>query len=100
MRGKQAFGHALGVLVADMFSNLRHYGVDRIIARERSYRATLLGLRHGLDATHLLRFASRGLGDDDVISFCDDLIAVREPSLARAVAALEWFAEQPEQALA
>ena len=99
MRG-QSFGHALGILVADTFSNLRHYGVDRVLSRERSYRATLLGLRHGVDATHLLRFASRELGDDEITTFCDDLIVVREPSLVRAVAALEWFAQQPHQALA
>jgi hypothetical protein len=96
MEGNQSVGHALGTLVGRTFSNLRHYGVDRVLASERSYRATLLGLRHGLDATHLLRFVSRRLRTTDVSAFCDELISVREPSLARAVAALEWFANHSD----
>jgi hypothetical protein len=91
-------GHALASFVGRIFSNLRHYGLDNVIANERSYRATLLGLRHGVEAARLLRFVSLRCGSDDVTVFCSELLSVREAQLDRAVAALEWFADHPELA--
>jgi hypothetical protein len=96
-RGR-AVGHALASFVGRIFSNLRYYGLDNAIANERSYRATLLGLRHGVEAAHLLRFVSMRAGDDDVTVFCNELLSVRQPQLDRAVSALEWFADHPKLA--
>src|SRR5690242_9013689 len=44
-------GRRLGVL----FSRARQLVFDRLVDSEKSYRGTLLGMRHGLDLVHLLR---------------------------------------------
>lgn len=96
----QPLGIRVGRLVGEVFSGLRHYVVDRLISTERSYRATLLGLRHGIDAAWLLRDVARRTDHVRLFRFCDDLIAEREVLLREAERALVWFAEHPRVALA
>jgi hypothetical protein len=74
MSRNQPVGLRLGRTVAKMFSGLRHAFFDRLMDAERSYRATLLGLRHGLDAARLLREVSMRTSDVYLARFCQDLI--------------------------
>ncbi len=97
---QQPLGIRTGRLAGRVFSVVRHFFVDRMLSAERSYRATLLGIEHGLDAARLLREVAHQSEDIRLFRFCDDLIAQREP-LAREVArALSWFAVHPGTALA
>jgi hypothetical protein len=58
--------------VGEMFSTLRNLLFDRMIDTERSYRGTLLGFRHGVDVTRLLREVALRIGDDRLLQFCDE----------------------------
>lgn len=86
-------GRHLGRAVGKVFSGIRHSILDRLISNERSYRATLLGLRHGIDCTRLLREVA--LCDDDyhLVRFCDELLVERLALIERAEQALAYFAE-------
>src|ERR1700742_875069 len=42
-------GLRLARALAKVFSGVRHFFVDRLVDRERTYRATLLGLKHGIN---------------------------------------------------
>ncbi len=96
----QPFGIRIGRLVGEMFSGLRHLVADRVLSAERSYRATLLGLRHGIDVAWLLRDVTRREDNIRLFRFCDDLIAEREVLLREAERALVWFADHPSIAMA
>lgn len=95
----QPFGTLLGYTVAAMFSGARHLLLDRVIDRERSYRATLLGLYHGVDVARLLRDVCARGGDVYLARFCDELVAERGVLLEQAQHALGWYADAPKQAL-
>ncbi len=92
-------GFGVARAVGKLFSALRHAVFDRMIDTERSFRGTLLGLRHGVDTARLLREVARRSGDVYLLAFCDELLAQRLPLIARAEASLAWFAEQPGRAL-
>jgi hypothetical protein len=96
----QPVGIRAARLVGEVFSGLRHFFFDRMLRAERSYRATLLGLRHGIDTAWLLRDVARRDEHIRLFRFCDDLIAEREVLLREAERALVWFADHPEVALA
>lgn len=99
MMRKQPFGIRFGRLVAEGFSAIRHFLFDRILSTERSYRATLLGLWHGVDTARLLRDVARREELVRLFRFCDDLIASREALLRQAEGALVWFADHPKVAM-
>jgi hypothetical protein len=92
-------GIRVGRAVGEAFSVLRHLAIDWIIDAERSYRATLLGLRHGLDAARLLRDVLVQQQDYDALRVCDELIAGRSELLTRVEDRLWWFAAHPDVAL-
>jgi len=97
---RQPIGTRVAHWLGHTFSLIRHYAVDRVLSVERSYRATLLGLVHGLDTARLLReVAHRSEEEVRLFRFCDDLIAQREPLIREAERALAWFASHPETAL-
>ncbi len=89
------FAHA----VAMAFSTARHYIVDRLIRTERSYRMTLLGLKHGLDTLRMLREVAAANHDVKLLKFCDQILVERLCLIEDAEHALAWFAELPELAL-
>jgi hypothetical protein len=97
-RGRR-IGLGLGRTVGALFSALRHAIFDRVIDTERSYRATLLGLRHGVDVMRLLRAVAAREGDLYLAAYCDDVLAERLALLDRAEHALGWFADRPAFAL-
>ena len=96
---RQPIGLRLGRAVGGMFSAMRHWLIDRALSGERSYRATLLGLRHGLDAARLLREVARREGLAELFELCDQLITERTVLLGVAERALTWFAVHPELAV-
>lgn len=98
-RGGQRIGLALGRTVAAVFSALRHAIFDRLIDTERSYRATLLGLRHGVDVMRLLCAVAGRRGDLYLAAYCDETLVERLALLQRAERALAWFADRPALAL-
>ena len=97
---KQPVGISVGRFVGEIVYGLRQLIADRILRSERSYRATLLALRHGLDTARLLRDVARHEEHVHLFRFCDDLLAAREPLMREAERALGWFAEHPEIAIA
>lgn len=99
IKGAQPVGVTLGRTFGELFSSLRHFLFDRMIDTERSYRGTLLGLRHGIDIVRLLREVALRQDDGAMVHFCDELLIERLSLIERAEQALAWFAEEPEQAL-
>jgi hypothetical protein len=97
---RQPVGIRFARFVGEVFSGLRHFVFDRVLSAERSYRATLLGLRHGIDTAWLLRDVARHEEQVRLFRFCDDLIAEREVLLREAERALSWFADHPAIAMA
>jgi hypothetical protein len=95
----QRVGLGLGRTVGAIFAVLRHAIFDRVIDAERSYRGTLLGLRHGVDIMRLLRAVAAREGDLLLAIFCDEVLVERLVLLDRAEQALSWFAERPTLAL-
>src|SRR5688572_6365740 len=47
--GRDGFGQKVARGVGSFFSLFREAVIDRVIREERSYRVTLLGIRHGID---------------------------------------------------
>lgn len=95
----QRVGRKVARAIGEIFSVLRHAVFDRVIDVERSYRATLLGLRHGADLMRLLHAVAVREGDAKLSAFCEELLAERLVLLDRAERALGWFADEPELAL-
>ena len=96
---RRSFGVRLGHAVAGVFSGLRHLVFDRLIDTERSYRATILGLRHGIDVARLLHEVAMRERHAELQWFCSGLVIDRGILLDEAESALSWFAEYPDLAL-
>jgi len=86
----------LGTAVGKLFSELRDTIADNLLTSERSYRGTLLGLRHGVDLVRLMLGASH---DNDMRLFFQAWLARREPLITEVANQLSWFAEHEDQAL-
>jgi hypothetical protein len=89
----------LGALTGAVFSELRDKLGDVLIQSERSYRATLLGTRHGLDLVKLVGHAADAAGKLDLESFCQSWLTTRSVLVLRAEEALVWFSQHPEEAV-
>lgn len=88
-----------GAFVGTMFSELRDKIADRLIRSERSYRGTMLGVRHGVDLVRLYAYTARAAGLIDLAAFCDRWLATRQPLVVQLEENLSWFAEHPEPAM-
>lgn len=99
LRSRAGAGVAIGRVLGELFSDVRHGVVDRLIDSERSYRGTLLGLEHGRDLVRLIAAAARRTDDPHLLAFCDEWLLERGRLIDVAHAALAWFAEHPERAL-
>lgn len=89
----------LGQPVGRLFSNLRQLVVDRVLDRERSYRGTLLGCRHGVDLVRLLLPLANALGEEELASWCARWLETREQLVEHATLQLEWFARHAKEAV-
>lgn len=99
MAKRKVKGTSIGRAVGQLFSIVRHVIADRVIDAERSYRGTLLGVRHGIDATRLLREVALREGDVNLGKFCDELLLDRVALIERAEQELAWFADEPSRAI-
>lgn len=88
-----------GRRIGDAFSWGRRLFTDPNMELERSYRATLLGMRHGLDLVKLLRAAAESSDDAELAAWCTEFLAVREPLVEEVCSQLAWFGWHPERAL-
>lgn len=82
------------------FSALREVIFDRALDEERSYRGTLLGLRHGVDVVRMLQHVADASGRLPLAEFCTQWLAEREPLVGDVARAMSWFALHPEVAVA
>lgn len=88
-----------GQRIGDLFSKVRDAIADRALDREKTYRATLLGMRHGVDLVTLVHGSARVEGRAAVASWCSRWLDERRPLVERVSAELAWFASHPERAL-
>lgn len=88
-----------GMAVGSFFSQVRNLLADRLIDRERSYRGTLLGMRHGMDLVRSLRDVADAAGDTDLTTALDGWLRARAPLVDKVADELAWFARNPERAL-
>lgn len=96
---QQPLGLHVARAVADAFSAARHFFFDLLIDSERSYRATLLHLKHGIDAMRLLREVVLLTNDVALLKFCDLILVERLCLIEDAEQAMSWFAENSALAL-
>jgi hypothetical protein len=88
-----------GVAVGKLFSQTRDKLFDRLIRSERSYRGTMLGVRHGVDLVQLLAPAAREARLPELSEFCERWLAARQPLVASLERELAWFAKHPAWAM-
>lgn len=80
------------------FSTIRNRFADLILTAERSYRGTLLGMRHGVDLVILIQSVARMEGDVGLANWCDHWLERRRPLVEAAAQELAWFAANPARA--
>jgi hypothetical protein len=85
-----------GGLAGAVFSTLRDAVIDRLVCSERSYRGTLLGMRHGVDVVRMLQLVALEVGNPLLATWCTSWLLVRIPLVEQASDQLEWFAAHPE----
>lgn len=89
----------LGTWLGSGFSVFRRRVFDQILGREKSYRSTLIGMHHGMDAGRLLRSAARVAGRPRVQAFCEAWLSERGPLVTECTNQLDWFGANPGLAL-
>jgi len=97
----QARGHGnatSGSAIGRLFSSVRTFGSDLLLSREKSYRATLLGVHHTIGAIALLEDAAIAADDQQLADFCGKLLDERRSLAVAAEEELGWFAEHPDLA--
>lgn len=87
-----------GKRMGEMFSSVRDLLADRLIDPERSYRGTILGMRHGLDLVALMRATAKAAGDEELAIWCGIWLDERTPLVDACAEQLTWFATHPAAA--
>jgi hypothetical protein len=90
---------AAGIALGSTFSTIRRYVTDPLMDSESSYRATLLGMRHGLDVMAALREAATAAQEDELADWSERIFQARKPLVEECAHQLTWFARNPDQAL-
>lgn len=90
----------LGKTTGQLLSNLRQWVIDRLVEPERSYRATLLGMRHGVDLVTLISQLAQAEGNHDLAKWCARWLRERSPLVESVAVELSWFAQSPQAAIA
>ena len=85
----------VGVVLGSIFSGLRQGIGDRLVDRERSYRGTLLGLRHGLDLMKMIQKVADAAGLVELGGLCTRWLEERQALVTRVEQAMTWFATHP-----
>ncbi|AUX38544.1 MULTISPECIES: hypothetical protein [Sorangium] len=87
-----------GSAVGHVFSALRDDLADYLLNAEKSYRGTLLGMRHGIDLVELIQYVAAAEGDTHLAAWCARWLAARKPLVEAAAGELAWFAARPARA--
>lgn len=90
---------SLGTTLGKVFSTARDLIADRALSRERSYRMTLLGTRHGVDTVKMLRAVAHAIADRDLFIFSEQWLHERQPLVTAIGQQLDWFADHQDVAL-
>lgn len=96
---RQALGERIGRGIGEALSLLRQVVIDRVVDAQRSYRATLLGVRHGVDVARVLQEVLTRTHDATGVQLCAKLIAERVALIEAGERALTWFARRPDLAV-
>ncbi|HEX6243497.1 MAG TPA: hypothetical protein VFZ61_21440 [Polyangiales bacterium] len=91
---------SFGMLLGALFSEARERVADHLIDAERSYRGTLLGMRHGLDVMRMFGACATLAQYDGLSLWAESWLALREPLVDEAERQLAWFALHADRALA
>jgi len=87
-----------GIMLGSFLSNCRQLVIDRIVEPERSYRGTLIGMRHGVDLVGLIRHVARVQNNRELAAWCENWLDERTPLVEAVAKELAWFAQTPEAA--
>lgn len=90
------FGAALG----EAFSLVRDRIADHMLEGERSYRATLLGMRHGTDVVRMFGLVAEQGGFAEAASWSRHWLTERLPLIQHVERELVWFATHVDAARA
>jgi len=88
-----------GAAVGLALSAVRRFGLDFVLGPERSYRFTLLGMRHAIDLVYELQHLAGELGDDQLADFCRTWLEQRVPRVTAVERQLPWFVTHVGRAL-
>lgn len=98
MKRYQGIGQDGGAAVLAAVAALRGYFLtDAPLSGDRSYRYTLLRLRHGIDLVEVIG-AVADADDPELARWCAQWLDVRRPLVMAAANQLDWFIAHPEQA--
>ncbi|AUX49133.1 uncharacterized protein SOCE26_106780 [Sorangium cellulosum] len=98
MRVRRLPVSAGGSAVGEAFSALRDHVADHLLTAERSYRGTILGMRHGVDLVELIQYVATVEGDALLAAWCARWLSARRPLVEAAARELAWFAARPARA--
>ncbi|EYF05121.1 hypothetical protein [Chondromyces apiculatus] len=87
-----------GTAVGAAFSALRDSMGDLLLTAEKSYRGTVLGMRHGVDLVELVQHVAAHHGDKTLAVWCTRWLSERRPLVEACARELAWFAANPERA--
>jgi len=93
-------GESTGTTLGEALSKMRELFIDKLVQTERSYRATLVGMRHGLDIVSLIRSVAYTSGAVELAQWCDGWLEQRPALVSEVEVAMHWFASNPETAIA
>lgn len=82
--------------VGSVFSVLRDRFADLLLSQEKSYRGTILGMRHGIDLITLIERVAAAQGDTALTAWCARWLETRKPLVETTAAELAWFAAHPD----
>lgn len=88
-----------GKTVGSAFSVLRDSVGDLLLSHEKSYRGTLLGMRHGIDLVELIQYLAAEQGDPGLAAWCGLWLERRRALVEAAARELSWFAANLDKAV-
>jgi hypothetical protein len=89
---------SIGQTIGEAFSTVRDAVIDRLTSSEKSYRATLLGLHHGIDCATLTRAVASECGESELALFLSEWLRERRLLMYECEDQLRWFARHPRRA--
>lgn len=87
-----------GAFTGTLFAVLREAIFDRLVSSERSYRSTLLELRHGIGLVAMLKELASRQRDSALENWCETWLGTRVALVQEAESNVSWFADHLEDA--